>query len=1179
MMALSVRQSARQQSSSSSSSRASTNTRYRRALQSSRRSRHGVRATTDARMATEQADRPGDANDDANNSQAAPKTPNLLGMARNTVKKASAPLSKVLDGNERLIARHRRTVKAINALEEEYASLSVEALLRKTSEFRARLSENEDTLDSLLPEAFAALRESVKRVLGLRLYDVQLIGGMVLHSGAVAEMKTGEGKTLVAQLAAYLNAIPRTGVHVVTVNDYLASRDADLARRVMAPLGITVGCVVSSLEPYSPERAAAYSCDVTYATNTELGFDLLRDNIARAPGEIMVRRPLSYSIVDEVDSVLVDEGRNPLILSNESDSNVYRFPVAIEVARNLWRDVHYRAEKKRRSVELTDTGMDEAARLLQEQGHDVGSDVWDGTNPWGPYIVCALSALENYERDAEYILRNDEVVIVDDFTGRIMPGRRWQDGLHQAVEAKEGVAVQNESSTIATVTYQMLFASYPKLSGMTGTAKTESSEMWTTYGLEVVTVPPNRPSQRVDYPLQLYMRAESKWRAVLKEVAFWHVYHKRPVLVGTTTVENSERISAMLAAYDIPHSLLNARPQFAAQEAAVVAQAGRVGAVTISTNMAGRGTDIVLGGNAVALATETFLQFLLSALSIDGGEGATLASDDGGDGDDDDGQIYDYSQLAMSASLTVAEIEDLNPSVVGLMQIAGLAARTECAERRVTRGAARRVVESLMDVVGDGSTADTREAFGRVAASVGLTESFGQPKLEAAAKELLNVARQICAREQEQVIFTGGLHIIGTELHESRRIDNQLRGRSGRQGDPGSTVFLCSLEDAIMQHSPPGALSTFIEGIGQGDEDTPLIGFAFTNYLETVQKSAENFYAYMRRTTLEVDEVQELHRSRINRLRARLLMCSPRLRRQAILLYLRRLGRDLVLTYADGNTPPKRWDVQGMLYTLQEETGGGMIPVLAGVTEETLRASIASGDACASAEVLGASWWSDGRENSESSASHVMRERSTVTCRPGDGPIRRYASAAALHAHILAATAPSTPVRTAAGSAAVAGVSSSLTPLSMSGVNHRDALARWLEMSGESAWRRVEGRWARDVERLSSVVGDALCKAYLDRLGVLVKDAVMGGLPTSVAWDELEFRERLLLLATLDENWQAYLRTESQLRSASYLQAVGQRDPQEVYRIECYRLFERTLDESCKGAATEALRLVAADRL
>ena len=261
-------------------------------------------------------------------------------MARNTVKKASVPFSKALDGNERLIARHRRTVKAINALEEEYASLSVEALLRKTSEFRARLSENEDTLDSLLPEAFAALRESVKRVLGLRLYDVQLIGGMVLHSGAVAEMKTGEGKTLVAQLAAYLNAIPRTGVHVVTVNDYLASRDADLARRVMAPLGITVGCVVSSLEPYSPERAAAYSCDVTYATNTELGFDLLRDNIARAPGEIMVRRPLSYSIVDEVDSVLVDEGRNPLILSNESDSNVYRFPVAIEVARNLWRDAY-----------------------------------------------------------------------------------------------------------------------------------------------------------------------------------------------------------------------------------------------------------------------------------------------------------------------------------------------------------------------------------------------------------------------------------------------------------------------------------------------------------------------------------------------------------------------------------------------------------------------------------------------------------------------------------------------------------------------------------------------------------------------------------------------------------------------------------------------------------------------
>ncbi|MEO1519704.1 MAG: preprotein translocase subunit SecA, partial [Cyanobacteria bacterium J06633_2] len=497
------------------------------------------------------------------------------------------------DPNARKLKRYQPDVVEINLLEEEIQPLSDAELAGKTAEFKQRLEKGE-SLDSILPEAFAVVRETGKRVLGMRHFDVQMIGGMVLHNGQIAEMKTGEGKTLVSTLPSYLNALEGKGVHTVTVNDYLARRDAEWMGQVHRFLNLEVGLIQQGMSP--AERKKNYACDITYGTNSELGFDYLRDNMATSMADV-VQRPFNFCVIDEVDSVLIDEARTPLIISGQVERPSEKYVRAAEVAFALVRkedeeaDGHYEVDEKARNVLLSDEGYIEAERLLGV------SDLFDPKDPWAHYVFNAVKAKELFIKDVNYIVRNKEVVIVDEFTGRVMPGRRWSDGLHQAIEAKEHVEIQPETQTLATITYQNFFLLYPKLAGMTGTAKTEEAEFEKIYSLEVTVVPTNRPNRRADLSDVVYKTEEAKWKAIAQDCAEMHEMG-RPVLVGTTSVEKSEYLSHLLSDLKVHHNLLNAKPENVERESEIVAQAGRSGAVTIATNMAGRGTDIILGGNS-----------------------------------------------------------------------------------------------------------------------------------------------------------------------------------------------------------------------------------------------------------------------------------------------------------------------------------------------------------------------------------------------------------------------------------------------------------------------------------------------------------------------------------------------------------------------------------------------------
>ncbi|MEM7649009.1 MAG: preprotein translocase subunit SecA, partial [Cyanobacteria bacterium P01_A01_bin.70] len=504
------------------------------------------------------------------------------------------------DPNARKLKRYRPDVVEINLLEEEIQPLSDEALAAKTGEFRQRLAKGE-SLDDILTEAFAVVREASRRVLGMRHFDVQLIGGMVLHEGQIAEMKTGEGKTLVATLPSYLNALTGKGAHVVTVNDYLARRDAEWMGQVHRFLGLEVGLIQQGMSP--SERQKNYACDITYGTNSEFGFDYLRDNMATSIEDV-VQRPFNFCVIDEVDSILVDEARTPLIISGQVQRPSEKYTKAAEVATALNDEEHYEVDEKAHNVLLNDEGFILAEEMLGVQ------DLFDPKDPWAHYIFNAVKAKELFDKDVKYIVRNGEVVIVDEFTGRVMPGRRWSDGLHQAIEAKEHAEIQPETQTLASITYQNFFLLYPKLSGMTGTAKTEEAEFEKIYELEVTVIATNKPSRRQDLADVVYKTEMAKWQAVASECAEMHETG-RPVLVGTTSVEKSELLSALLAERNIPHNLLNAKPENVEREAEIVAQAGRGGAVTIATNMAGRGTDIILGGNAEYMARLKVREYLM----------------------------------------------------------------------------------------------------------------------------------------------------------------------------------------------------------------------------------------------------------------------------------------------------------------------------------------------------------------------------------------------------------------------------------------------------------------------------------------------------------------------------------------------------------------------------------------
>ena len=673
-------------------------------------------------------------------------------------------LKKVLGaGNDAQLKKLNKPVEAVMALEEEYRALTDEQLQAKTAEFRQRL-QNGETEDDILPEAFATVREAADRVLGMRPYRVQVLGGIVLHQGRIAEMKTGEGKTLVATMPAYLNALCGKGVHVVTVNDYLARRDSEWMGKVHRFLGLSVGLIVHDLEP--EERRAAYACDITYGTNNELGFDYLRDNMVNRQ-ENLVQRGHAFAIVDEVDSILIDEARTPLIISGQGEKSTELYDRVDAVVRTMKPEIHFEIEEKKKAVTLTDEG---ARKVETAFGIENINDAEN--SELNHHVYCALRAHNLMKRDVDYVVQNGQVVIVDEFTGRLMIGRRYSEGLHQAIEAKEHVKVERESKTLATITFQNYFRMYSKLSGMTGTAKTEEAEFQGIYALDVVEIPTNKPNIRVDQEDMVYKNKAAKFNAVVASIEQYHA-KGQPLLVGTISVEVSEMLSDMLKRKGIPHEVLNAKNH--AKEAEIVAQAGHYGAVTIATNMAGRGTDILLGGNPEFLARRALRQ------------------------------------------------EGLDEEVI---------------EEAVGHN------EHVSDEV-----LEARKRY---------QEHYSRFKAET-------------DKEHERVLQTGGLHIIGTERHESRRIDNQLRGRSGRQGDPGSTQFFISLEDDLMRLFGSERIGVMVDRLGLRD-DEPLTAGLLTKQIENAQKRIESRNYEMRKHVLEYDDVMNRQREIIYGQRRRVLM-------------------------------------------------------------------------------------------------------------------------------------------------------------------------------------------------------------------------------------------------------------------------------------------------------------------
>ena len=680
--------------------------------------------------------------------------------------------------NQREIKKLQPKVVRIGELEPKLVAKSDAELRAMTGELKTRL-DNGATLDDILVDAFALVREAGKRSLGMRHYDVQLIGGMVLHSGRIAEMRTGEGKTLVATLALYLNALAGKGAHLVTVNDYLARRDAEWMGRLYGFLGLTTGIIVHGLEDY--ERQRAYGCDITYGQNNEFGFDYLRDNMKEAPDR-MVHRGLHYAVVDEVDSILIDEARTPLIISGAGEESADWYGKVDKLIPRLKREVDYTVDEKAHSAMLTDDGVERIEKLL---GID---NLYDIKNlQLNHHVGQALRAHTLYKRDVNYLIEEGKVVIIDEFTGRKMPGRRWSDGLHQAIEAKEGVTVEEENQTLATVTFQNYFRMYKKLAGMTGTADTEATEFHQIYKLDVTVIPTNKPIIRKDLPDLVYKNEKGKFRAVLADIE--DCYKRgQPVLVGTISVEKSEVLASLLREKQIPYNVLNAKQH--QREAGIVAQAGRKSAITISTNMAGRGTDILLGGNAEFMAKEA------------------------------------------------VEAE-----------------RRQVAEDAAAAEAARPADDAAADEPGAGPyRGATQPAFDE----------------EARMKEHLAKFKTQCEAERKEVLEAGGLKIIGTERHESRRIDNQLRGRAGRQGDPGVSRFYLSLEDDLLRIFGLDRMSGLMERLGL-EEDVPIESGMVTRSIEGAQKKVEGRNFDTRKNVLEYDDVMNQQRKTIYSLRRQVL--------------------------------------------------------------------------------------------------------------------------------------------------------------------------------------------------------------------------------------------------------------------------------------------------------------------
>ncbi|OIV91035.1 hypothetical protein TanjilG_16995 [Lupinus angustifolius] len=860
---------------------------------------------------------------------------------------------KGTDTGEETRKKYAATVNIINGLESKVSALTDSELRDKTFALRERAQKGE-TLDSLLPEAFAVVREASKRVLGLRPFDVQLVGGMVLHKGEIAEMRTGEGKTLVAILPAYLNALSGKGVHVVTVNDYLARRDCEWVGQVPRFLGLKVGLIQQNMS--SEQRKENYLCDITYVTNSELGFDYLRDNLATESNcsfiyffnssvEELVIRGFNYCIIDEVDSILIDEARTPLIISGPAEKPSDRYYKAAKIAEAFEQDIHYtlitvlpgkrfvggRLEERKISFArhlCPATGwfswdftygwikefmlirlkieskrvyaifyescdfylfwmVDEKQKtvLLSEQGYEDAEeilgvkDLYDPREQWASYVLNAIKAKELFLRDVNYIIRGTDVLIVDEFTGRVMQGRRWSDGLHQAVEAKEGLPIQNETVTLASISYQNFFLQFPKLCGMTGTAATESTEFESIYKLKVTIVPTNKPMLRKDESDVVFRATTGKWRAVVVEIS--RMYKTgRPVLVGTTSVEQSDSLSKQLKEAGIPHEVLNAKPENVEREAEIVAQSGRLGAVTIATNMAGRGTDIILGGNAEFMARLKLREILMPRV-VKPADGVFVSVKK-----PPPTKIWKVNEKLFPCQLSKGNTELVEKAVQLAVKTWGPRSLTELeAEERLSYSCEKG--PSQDDVI-----AKLRNAF----------------------LEIVKEYKVFTEEERKKVVSAGGLHVVGTERHESRRIDNQLRGRSGRQGDPGSSRFFLSLEDNIFRIFGGDRIQGLMRAFRV--EDLPIESKMLTKALDEAQRKVENYFFDIRKQLFDYDEVLNSQRDRVYTERRRALE-SDNL--QSLLIEYAELTMDDILEANIGSGAPKDgWDLEKLIAKIQQ---------------------------------------------------------------------------------------------------------------------------------------------------------------------------------------------------------------------------------------------------------------------
>ena len=808
------------------------------------------------------------------------------------------------DPNARKLKKYQPLVTDINILEEEIQSLSDEQLRAKTGEFKEKLSKakNRDDenliLDEILPEAFAVVREGGKRVLGMRHFDVQMLGGIILHTGQIAEMKTGEGKTLVSTLPAYLNALAGKGVHVITVNDYLARRDAEWMGQIHRFLGLSVGLIQQEMSP--DQRKKNYNCDITYGTNSEMGFDYLRDNMAISMDEV-VQRVFNYCIIDEVDSVLVDEARTPLIISGQVERPSQKYMRAAEVAQMMEKEEHYEVDEKGRNVLMTDEGFARAEELFGVQ------DLYDPNDPWAHFVFNALKAKELFIKDVNYIIGNEEVIIVDEFTGRVMPGRRWSDGLHQAIEAKERVDIQPETQTLATITYQNFFLLYPKLSGMTGTAKTEEAEFERIYKLQVTIIPTNRITGREDLPDVVYKTEEGKWTSIAEECADLHK-EGRPVLVGTTSVEKSEILSNLLQQRKIPHNLLNAKPENVERESEIISQAGRKGAVTISTNMAGRGTDIILGGNAEFMGRLKMREYLMPKLvKPDDEKELVIAGVPGSRRPAAQGFDQNKKPKTWKVTTQLFPTELLKPTEQKLKD----------------------AVDFAVGVHGERNLAELQaEDLLAVASEKAPTTDPVIQKLREVYNLIVHEYENFTKQEHNEVVEYGGLHVIGTERHESRRIDNQLRGRAGRQGDPGSTRFFLSLQDNLLRIFGGDRVAGLMDAFNV-DEDMPIESKLLTRSLENAQRKVETYYYDIRKQVFEYDEVMNNQRRAIYAERRRVLEGQDL--KEQVIKYGEQTMDDIVEAYINPDLPSEEWDLESLVTKSKE-----FVYLLADLTAEQL---------------------------------------------------------------------------------------------------------------------------------------------------------------------------------------------------------------------------------------------------